>query len=135
MRFCEQAVKAGCHLELTNLIVPSLNDSEQQIETLAIWIKEHLGTLMPLHLSAYHPDYQARGESTPVATLIKAQEICRRHLIYVYIGNVISREGQNTLCPGCGNELVRRQGFSVEQIGIHAGTCSRCGRKADFVLV
>jgi pyruvate formate lyase activating enzyme len=134
LRFCEQALKHGCHLELTNLIVPSLNDSEQQVEMLALWIKEHLGSLIPLHLSAYHPDYQAREESTPVSTLIRAWEICRQHLTYVYIGNVLSSKGQNTQCPGCGNDLVHRQGYAARPVGIRAGLCAHCGRRADFVL-
>lgn len=134
LRFCEQAVKAGCHLELTNLIVPSLNDSESQVETLALWIKEHLGRLIPLHLSAYHPDYQASQGSTPAATLIQAREICRRHLSYVYIGNVVSRQGQDTPCPGCENVLVQRQGYAVRTVGLRDGACAQCGRKADFIL-
>lgn len=134
LRFCEQAVKAGCHLELTNLIIPELNDGEQQLEALAVWIKEHLGSLVPLHLSAYHPDYKLREEATPPTTLARAWEVCRRHLDYVYLGNVVSHEGQDTVCPGCKKELVRRKGYAVRMTGMRDGHCIHCGRKADFVM-
>jgi pyruvate formate lyase activating enzyme len=133
LRFCEQAVQAGCHLEVTNLIIPTLNDTEQQVEALAIWISKHLGRLIPLHLSVYHPDYKSHVEATPVSTLTRAWEVCGRHLAYVYMGNVISRTGQNTPCPGCGQELIHREGYSVRTTGIRDGACSQCGRKADVV--
>jgi pyruvate formate lyase activating enzyme len=127
-------VKAGCHLELTNLIIPALNDGGQQLEALAVWIKEHLGSLVPLHLSAYHPDYKLREEATPPTTLARAWEVCRRHLDYVYLGNVVSHEGQDTVCPGCKKELVRRKGYAVRMTGMRDGHCIHCGRKADFVM-
>lgn len=132
LRFCRQAVKAGCHLEVTNLLIPSLNDGDAEIEELAVWIKDQLGPLIPLHLSAYHPDYKARAEATPESTLKRARQIAGRHLAYVYLGNVRSHEGQHTLCPGCGNRLVLREGYATQWVGIERGACARCGRKVDI---
>ncbi len=134
LRFCQQAVKAGRHLEVTNLIIPGLNDGERKIEALAVWIKEHLGASVPLHLSAYHPDFQSHGKATPVSTLTRSWEVCRRPLTYVYMGNVSTHAGQNTSCPGCAMELVHREGYSVRLTGIHDGVCAHCGRTADVVM-
>jgi len=133
LAFCRQAVAAGCHLEITNLLIPTLNVEEAEVEELATWIKEHLGPLTPLHLSAYHPDFESRIEATPVAALEAAFAICRRHLTYVYMGNVFGAEGQNTVCPGCGNAMVVRKGYSVKTPGLRRGACAECGRKADIV--
>lgn len=134
LRFCVQAVKAGCHVEITNLIIPTLNDTDEQVARLATWIRESLGQGVPLHLSAYHPDYRAQWDPTPASTLMRAWEVSRRDLTYVYVGNVMTRQGQDTRCPGCGHELIRRRGYAVTLTGLDDGKCARCGRPADLVL-
>jgi pyruvate formate lyase activating enzyme len=134
LRFCEQARASGCHVEITNLVIPTLNDDEEGIEALAVWIEDHLGPPTPLHLSAYHPDYKSSLPPTPAATLMRARELCRRHLSYVYVGNLRSSEGQDTHCPGCGATLVTRQGYDVQVVGLRNGACLRCGRKIEMVV-
>jgi pyruvate formate lyase activating enzyme len=133
--FCIQARRAGCHLEITNLVITNLNDQPNQAEDLALWIKEHLGLTTPLHLSAYRPEYRLQEPSTPRAVLDRAWEAARRHLPYVYQGNVLSDRGSHTLCPECGKELIRRWGYDVKRVGlIEPGQCAHCGRPADIVL-
>lgn len=86
--FSEQAVKQGCHVEITNLIIPGLNDSDSMIESLAKWIAIKLGQDTPLHLSAYFPRYKSSVEATTLYQVMHAKEICLRHLRHVYMGNV-----------------------------------------------
>ena len=77
-----------CHIELTNLIIPTLNDSEPAIRNMVDWIYNNLGPEVPLHLSRYFPCYKATLPATPVETLIKAEKIAKEKLKYVYVGNV-----------------------------------------------
>ena len=134
LRFCRQAVQAGCHVEITNLIIPGLNDSNAGIEMLAAWVRDELGSATPLHFSAYHPDFRAMIEPTPPATVSRAWELARKYLTYVYMGNLSDGKGQNTECPGCGRILVERHGFKAAKTGLNNGVCDRCGRKADLIL-
>lgn len=133
LRFCKQARQAGCHLEITNLIIPEWNDTDEGFEKLAVWMRDELGPLTPLHLSAYHPDYQAELPATSAGTLRRAWDICRRHLRYVYVGNMYVKQTQDTLCPGCGETLIKRSGYLTEIVSIRDGHCAHCGRKADVV--
>lgn len=133
LSFCQQAVKAGRHVEITNLIIPGLNDADEDFSALAEWIRNNLGPMVPLHLSAYHPDYQLDTPVTPAPTLRRAWEICRQSLAYVYMGNVSVAEGQDTMCPNCGAALIKRQGYETRRVGLTDGVCAGCGRKADVV--
>jgi pyruvate formate lyase activating enzyme len=134
LRFCRQAVEAGCWLEVTNLIIPTLNDAPGAVKRLAQWVRENLGERVPLHLSAYRPEYRSRIPATPPVTLERAWEAARAHLAYVYVGNVLTREGQNTQCPGCGAVLITRVGYATQVRAIRDGACGECGRKADVIL-
>ncbi len=134
LHFCRQAVEAGCHLEITNLLIPTLNDSPESVNRLAAWVRQNLGEKTPLHLSAYRPEFQSRIPPTPVETLEKSWEIARQHLRYVYIGNVISARGQDTRCPACDHLLVERRGYSTRIRGLEGTACAKCGRRADLVL-
>ena len=134
LAFAQQAVAAGCHVEATNLVIPGLNDGRETIAALAGWIADNLGPAIPLHLSAYRPEYHMDIARTPSATLEEAWTLCRERLDYVYVGNIVSTQGQDTVCPGCGHALVRRQGYRTRITGVRDGACTSCGRKADLVL-
>lgn len=132
--FSRQAVAAGCHVEITNLIIPGLNDGDEQIKKLAEWIRANLGENTPLHFSAYRPEFKMDLPPTPSETIERACLLCKGVLPYVYAGNVRSESGQNTRCPRCGTELIVRRGYGVHVAGIREKSCARCGRAADIVM-
>ena len=133
LRFARQAAE-GCHVEITNLLIPGLNDSEEQVGRLSAWVAANLGRNTPLHLSAYHPEFKMDLPATPPAVLERALARCRRDLDYVYIGNVLSSAGQDTLCPQCAGKLIARQGYAVHIVGISNQACRQCGRPADVLM-
>jgi pyruvate formate lyase activating enzyme len=114
--------------EITNLMIPTLNDDPAETRKLAEWILTHLGPDVPLHFTAFHPDFKLRDKPrTPPGTLHEARRIAREAgLRYVYEGNIYS-DGGNTLCPGCGSLLVRRSWHDVLQNRIKDGACPECG--------
>ncbi len=130
---CVTAHRMGIHVEFTNLLIPTLNDSDEQIGRLVDFVAG-LDREIPLHFSAYFPCYKMKIEPTPLRTMRRAEEIARRRLDYVYLGNVRADDGANTVCPACGNTLVRRAGYATSIVGLEGKACSRCGRPADLVL-
>lgn len=132
--FAKQAVAAGCHVEITNLIIPGLNDSAEEFISLAEWIRSKLGEKTPLHLSAYRPEFKMKRPPTPPATLERAYAVCRKILPYVYVGNVVSDTGQTTFCPRCGAELISRRGYRTSITGVQGNQCAQCGRPADVIM-
>ena len=102
-------------VEITNLIIPEANDSPEDIERMCQWIAAELGPDVPLHFSAFHPDFKLTDRGpTPPATLQAAYDIARdAGLRYVYTGNVFDPEHQHTYCPGCGRAVIRRDGYAV----------------------
>ena len=132
--FAVQAAAAGCHVEVTNLVIPGLNDGDGMVERLAEWVSDSLGRGTPLHLSAYRPQYKMDIPPTPVSTLQDAFAVCGRRLDYVYLGNVVSREGNDTRCPQCGETLISRLGCATRITAIAQGLCTNCGRNADVVM-
>ena len=105
--------KLGVFIEVTNLIIPGYNDSEKDIKGMVSWIKNNLGEDTPLHFSRFFPDFRMRDvPPTPVETLEKAWRIAHNAgMKWVYIGNVVGHEKENTFCPKCGNLLVSREGY------------------------
>lgn len=134
LRFAKQAQAAGCHLEITNLLIPGLNDAAEQLERLAAWVSQHLGAAVPLHLSAYHPDYRMRLPATSAELLQSAYTICRRFLQHVYLGNLPGSRGQDTHCRQCGARLIERQGYAVRLSGLLGQACASCGSRAALIL-
>jgi pyruvate formate lyase activating enzyme len=132
--FAVQAVNAGCHVEITNLIIPTLNDDNELMEELAKWIRSNLGRKTPLHLSAYRPQYKMDIPPTAAGTLDRSHRICSRHLDYVYLGNVLTSIGRDTMCPACKTTMISRQGYSTRIAGITEGECAKCRRPADVIL-
>ena len=119
-----------CWLEITTLLIPGANDSSAEIEALCRWVAEHLGPDVPLHFTAFHPDYKmTEVMPTPPATLRRAREIgLAQGLHHVYTGNVHDAEGDTTRCTGCGDALIRRDWYEIQHYGLDSqGACPRCG--------
>ncbi|MGO9412780.1 MAG: AmmeMemoRadiSam system radical SAM enzyme [Spirochaetia bacterium] len=114
-RFLSQAA-GKIHLEVTTLIIPTKNDDPVQLENLAAFVAS-LSPEIPLHLSCYYPRFKYTIPLTPPALVRKLAEAARRHLRYVYVGNVGTEEA-NTVCPKCGAVLVRRSGYAVRVEGL-----------------
>ncbi|MDQ7798697.1 MAG: AmmeMemoRadiSam system radical SAM enzyme [Candidatus Edwardsbacteria bacterium] len=122
----------GCHIELTNLVIPGLNDSDQNFDDLVNFVKS-VDPLVPLHLSRCFPQYKTKIEPTPESTLIRFYDRALADLKYVYLGNVSLPGKEDTLCPQCGKVLIERRGYRTAITGIKNKNCQNCGRKADIV--
>jgi pyruvate formate lyase activating enzyme len=116
--------------ELTTLLIPDLNDSDAELDRMTRWVVEHLGPDVPMHFTAFHPDYRMLDRApTPPATLTRARRIARANgVLYAYTGNVHDREGGSTLCHVCGTRLVERDWYTLEGWRLTAdGRCETCG--------
>lgn len=125
--------KKSCHVEITNLIIPTLNDKDEQIGALVDWVAD-LGVETPIHFSRYFPHYKMRLQPTPIPTLQRAYEIGKNKLRYVYLGNVSIDDGSNTFCYNCGNMLIARTGYYTKVTGIKEAKCDNCKVDVDFIL-
>jgi pyruvate formate lyase activating enzyme len=126
--------KLGIWIELTTLIIPDHNDTEEELRDIARFIRE-LGVDTPWHVTAFYPTYKLQDQPrTPAAVLKKAREIgLSEGLRYVYTGNVPGDEGENTYCYQCGKILIKRIGFTIQKNEIHDSKCYACGAKIDGV--
>ncbi|MBI4879755.1 MAG: AmmeMemoRadiSam system radical SAM enzyme [Planctomycetes bacterium] len=125
----ELAKECGVWLEVTNLVIPTLNDRPEMLRDLARWMAGHLGPDTPLHFSAFTPRYRLQNlPRTPVETLDLARQIARDEgLKYVYVGNVMGTEGSHTRCPRCDALLIERIGYQVRAHGFDSsGRCPDC---------
>ncbi len=127
----EEAYRAGCHIEITTLVLPGLNDSEAEIRDLARWLAS-VGKEIPLHFSRYFPNYRMTLPPTPESTLRRCREIAMEHLYYVFTGNMYDDEGQNTYCPSCGAMLLERSGLSLRGSRLEDHACPECGRAIEL---
>jgi len=116
-------------LEITNLVIPGHNDSDAGIKALAGWVLAELGPDVPLHFSAFHPDFKMLDvPRTPPETLYRARETAlEMGLHHVYTGNIIDQSGSNTYCAGCGKELIHREWYRVTANVVTNGCCPYCG--------
>ncbi|MCS7232262.1 MAG: radical SAM protein, partial [Elusimicrobiota bacterium] len=117
------------HLEIVNLIIPTLNDNLDDIKNMCLWIKDNLGEDVPLHFTRFSPSYKLTHlPFTPIEILQKAREIAiSLGLKYVYIGNVAGHEGNNTYCPNCKKLLIKRIHYVVVENKIGPlGKCKFC---------
>jgi len=122
--------------EITTLLIPGHNDSDAEIAAECAWLAEHLGPDVPLHFSAFHPDFKMRDvPPTPPETLRRARRIALDHgLRYVYAGNVHDPEGQTTTCPGCGEAVVVRDWYQMVRYDLtDRGACAHCGAQLPGV--
>jgi pyruvate formate lyase activating enzyme len=125
------ARKPDTWLEVTTLLIPALNDSDTEIESLAKWFVQNLGTETPLHFSAFHPAYQLTSlPATPPQTLFRAKEIAQScGLRFVYTGNIDDPAGQATYCPQCGQTVISRNRYRIDEYHIDEESCCRfCGQ-------
>jgi len=117
-------------VELTTLLIPGANDGDDEIDRLTTWVADRLGPDVPLHFTAFHPDYRMRDTPpTPPETLSRARDIGRRNgLRWVYTGNVHDTEGSSTWCPGCGARLIERDWYELGEWHLSDdGQCLSCG--------
>jgi pyruvate formate lyase activating enzyme len=123
-------------LEITTLLIPGLNDSDEEIDAMTRWIVEHLGPDVPHHFTAFHPSFRMMDiPRTGLSALLRAREIAVRNgLHYVYTGNVPDEETQSTWCQGCGARLIGRMGYRITAWAIDQGRCSECGRAIPGVF-
>jgi pyruvate formate lyase activating enzyme len=119
-------------VEITTLLIPGKNDSDAELSAECEWIMRELGPDVPLHFSAFHPDFKMTDiASTPAATLRRARKIAQAAgLRYVYTGNVHDSEGGTTYCPGCGKALIVRDWYRIDRYAVSEhGTCPSCNAK------
>jgi pyruvate formate lyase activating enzyme len=118
----------GVWLEVTNLVIPSLNDDLVQIRKMCQWLLGNLGDDVPLHFSRFSPRYRLKNlPPTPVETLEHARETAMDvGLKYVYVGNVPGHEGESTWCPQCGRLVIGRMGYALTQVHMEDGHCLFC---------
>ncbi|MDB4583865.1 AmmeMemoRadiSam system radical SAM enzyme [Draconibacterium sp.] len=120
--------KNNTHLEVTNLIITSLNDNESEFEKMIIWIATKLGEHIPLHLSRYFPQYKMHYPPTPVGKLNTLYNIAKQYLQHVYLGNVSDKKRSSTFCFNCGEILIERHGYQIDLHQITpGGNCKKCG--------
>lgn len=120
--------KANKHLEITCLIIPSLNDDQNEFKEMVSWIAGELGKHIVLHLSRYHPAYKLGVDSTSSRILEKLYAIATEQLDYVYVGNIYLKDYQDTKCSKCGRTVIKRSGYHVEvKLLTENGLCAACG--------
>ena len=122
----------GIHVETTTLLIPGLNDSDEELRALCKWHYENLGPDTPIHFSRFYPCYKMLyKEPTPVSTLQKAHDIAAEEgLKYIYVGNLPGNPGEHTYCPGCGEVVIKRFGFEIVDWRLDEQMrCPSCGTK------
>lgn len=131
----KKMVRQGVWVEVTTLIIPGLNDSDEELGEVARFVAQELGPQVPWHISRFYPHYQMSDRPpTPVSTLHRAREIGRQAgLRYVYEGNVPGAGGEDTACPQCGRTVIRRYGYQVLERALREGRCAHCGAQIDGV--
>ncbi len=130
-RNAKKAKEMGAHVELTTLVIPGVNDSEEVLREIAKRIARELGEDTPWHVTRYYPCYKFNAPPTPVSTLERAREIgVEEGLRFVYIGNVPGHKWENTYCPSCGELLIKRHIFDIVKYNLtDENKCPRCGEK------
>jgi len=116
-------------VEITNLLIPQANDSPEEIRAMCRWIRDELRPDVPIHFTAFHPDFQMLDRPpTPPSTLKMAYQIAREEgLLYVYTGNILDVRTQTTYCPRCGKAVIERQGYYISGYWLRGNRCAHCG--------
>jgi pyruvate formate lyase activating enzyme len=131
---CKLARSKGVHIEITTLVIPTVNDSDATLREIAQRIATELGAEVPWHVTGYYPAHRFTAPSTSLRTLERAWQLGKEAgLEFVYAGNIPGHQHDNTYCPACGVLLIRRIGFDVMENKIAAGKCPRCRRRVAGV--
>lgn len=128
--------EGGIHIEITDLVVPKVGDSEEECDSLTKWIAENLGADTPLHFTRFYPDYKMLDyKPTPFETLKRHYSVAKGNgLNYVYVGNVAGNPFESTFCGSCGKVAVKRDGYSIRQWNIGTdGKCQSCGVRIPII--
>jgi pyruvate formate lyase activating enzyme len=131
------AHETGVWFELTTLLIPGLNDSDGELDAMTSWVVEHLGPHVPMHFTAFHPDFKMLDRpSTPPATLARARRIALANGVqHAYTGNVHDADGQSTYCAGCGERVITRDWYTLGDYRLdETGHCLACGTKLPGVF-
>jgi pyruvate formate lyase activating enzyme len=131
------ATHTSTWLELTTLVIPGHNDSDAELEAMTRWVVEHCGPDVPMHFSAFHPDWKMRDvPATPPATLTRARQIALANGVrHAYTGNVHDADGDTTVCPGCGWAVVERDWYVIRAYRLDdTGRCRHCGQQLAGVF-
>jgi len=133
---CILAKELNIHIELTYLIIPTLNDSNKEIRNFSDWVVKNLGQKIPIHFSRFHPDFDLRTiKPTPMNTMLDAYKIAKEAgNLYVYLGNVSHDEYENTICPNCNKTCIERIGYNVDLSNFDNGKCSHCGYDLSVIV-
>ncbi|MBN1927100.1 MAG: AmmeMemoRadiSam system radical SAM enzyme [Prolixibacteraceae bacterium] len=124
----KKIAKNGNHLEITNLVIPTYNNDEDEFEEMCKWIKNETGENTVLHLSRFFPRYELDQYPTPAEILFHLHDIAREYLNFVYIGNMATEIYGNTRCPNCGKTVIERTYYSIKKTAIDEnGNCTNCG--------
>jgi pyruvate formate lyase activating enzyme len=115
-----------CHAEVTNLVIPGWNDTDEDFQSLTDWLAG-VNPNIALHFSRYHPCYQMTEPATPLETLLRAREIAQQKLPYVYLGNIMLEGAEDTICTNCKETIVKRDAFVVDAVYVQDGKCRFCG--------
>ena len=124
----------GIHLEVTTLIIPTINDSPTELKGIATFLANDLGVETPWHISRFFPTYKLTElPPTPPETLLQAKDIgLKAGLRFVYLGNIAGHDGGNTLCYSCGKTVVKRVGYNTKITGLNGSNCSYCNTNLNF---
>jgi pyruvate formate lyase activating enzyme len=135
LRTLKQIHRNGVHLEIVNLVIPTLNDDFDDIRRMCQWIGDTLSDEVPLHFTRFSPAYKLTSlPHTPIETLEHAAGIADEEgLQYVYIGNVPGHKRNSTFCPACGEKIISRTHFSVLSLDVEKGRCRFCGHRIPGV--
>jgi len=128
----ETCAAAGVHVEVTNLVIPGMNDSDEDIDKLVNWLAG-ISRDLPLHISRYFPQHEMNVEATPIRRLHDIWVKAKESLNYVYVGNAVIEGASDTFCPSCGNLLISRTGYSTRIVGLAGDKCEKCSSQVNVV--
>ena len=132
LRVLEKVAKR-CHLEVTSLLIPSVNDDPWELEQMFGWLAD-LSPDLPLHISRYFPSHRLNLPPTPLEILYRAREMALEKLNYVYLGNVGDSKAAYTYCPRCSRLLIERSGYRARIAGLDGSNCRYCGQPIPLIL-